>query len=161
MMKSAARAMVFIGIVVAGCETTHNVAVSSYHAVTAPVRYVRRHTNEPSQTTTTNTTTTASNVSNPGPPVPVPSPSPQASLAAHESSTATLTATPRGSAAQNAQAKPKTSPSPRTTAAQPQFPVAKAVPGKPGLVYSPFDPNGGLIDVSGYTPGSKVKDPDS
>jgi hypothetical protein len=35
------------------------------------------------------------------------------------------------------------------------------VPGKPGLVYNPFDPNGGLIDVSGYASGSKVKDPDS
>jgi hypothetical protein len=58
---------------------------------------------------------------------------------------------------------PKVSPSasPRTVSNQPQFPVAKAVPGKPGLVYNPFDPNGGLIDVSGYAPGSKVKDPDS
>jgi hypothetical protein len=58
---------------------------------------------------------------------------------------------------------PKVSPSasPRTVSNQPQFPVAKAVPGKPGLVYNPFDANGGLIDVSGYAPGSKVKDPDS
>ena len=56
---------------------------------------------------------------------------------------------------------PKISPSasPRIVSSQPQFPVAKAVPGKPGLVYNPFDPNGGLIDVSGYAPGSKVKDP--
>ena len=58
-----------------------------------------------------------------------------------------------------AQSKP--SASPQVASNQPQFPVAKAVPGKPGLVYNPFDPNGGLIDVSGYTPGSKVKDPDS
>jgi hypothetical protein len=58
---------------------------------------------------------------------------------------------------------PKASPSasPRMVSSQPQFPVAKPVPGKPGLVYNPFDPNGGLIDVSGYAPGSKVKDPDS
>jgi hypothetical protein len=42
-----------------------------------------------------------------------------------------------------------------------QFPVAKAVPGKPGLVFNPFNANGGYIDVSGYAPGSKVKDPDS
>jgi hypothetical protein len=32
------------------------------------------------------------------------------------------------------------------------------VEGKPGYVYSPFDP-GKYVDVSGYTPGSKVKDP--
>jgi hypothetical protein len=39
--------------------------------------------------------------------------------------------------------------------------VAKPVPGKPGLVFSPFNAGGGYIDVSGYAPGSKVKDPAS
>jgi hypothetical protein len=39
------------------------------------------------------------------------------------------------------------------------LPTAKAVPGKPGYVFSPYDPNGGYVDVSGFTPGSKVKDP--
>jgi len=38
--------------------------------------------------------------------------------------------------------------------------VAKPVPGKPGLVFSPFKANA-YIDVSGYAPGSKVKDPES
>jgi hypothetical protein len=38
------------------------------------------------------------------------------------------------------------------------FPTAKAVPGKPGYVSSPFDTKGRYIDVSGYPPGSKVKD---
>jgi hypothetical protein len=42
-----------------------------------------------------------------------------------------------------------------------QFPTAKPVQGKPGLVFNPFKPNGSYIDVSGYAPGSKVKDPDS
>jgi hypothetical protein len=42
-----------------------------------------------------------------------------------------------------------------------QFPVAKPVPGRPGLVFNPFKANGGYIDVSGYAPGSKVKDPES
>jgi len=41
-----------------------------------------------------------------------------------------------------------------------QFPVAKPVPGKPGLVFNPFKSNA-YIDVSGYAPGSKVKDPDT
>jgi hypothetical protein len=58
--------------------------------------------------------------------------------------------------------KPKASPPPRSAATQPQFPTAKPVPGRAGLVYNPFDPNGGgYIDVSGYPPGTKVKDPDS
>jgi phage repressor protein C with HTH and peptisase S24 domain len=39
------------------------------------------------------------------------------------------------------------------------FPYGKPVPGKPGYVYSPFDKNGGYVDVTGYTPGQKVKDP--
>ncbi len=41
----------------------------------------------------------------------------------------------------------------------PQFPVAKPVPGKPGFVYSPFESNGTMIDVTGYASGTKVKDP--
>jgi hypothetical protein len=42
---------------------------------------------------------------------------------------------------------------------EPMFPTAKAVPGKPGYVSSPFDTKGRYIDVHGYPPGSKVKDP--
>ena len=30
---------------------------------------------------------------------------------------------------------------------------------KPGYVFSPFDSSGRYVDVSGYTPGTKVKDP--
>jgi hypothetical protein len=36
--------------------------------------------------------------------------------------------------------------------------VARAVPGKPGYVYSPSD-SSKYVDVTGYIPGSKVKDP--
>lgn len=39
-----------------------------------------------------------------------------------------------------------------------QFPTAKRVPNKPGFVFSPSDPSK-YVDVSGYPPGSKVKDP--
>jgi hypothetical protein len=56
--------------------------------------------------------------------------------------------------------KPSSSPSPRTSSStEPTFPTAKAVPGKPGYVFSPFDPNGRYVDVSGYPSGSKAKDP--
>jgi hypothetical protein len=33
------------------------------------------------------------------------------------------------------------------------------VAGKPGLVTSPYAPNGGYIDVRGFAPGTPVKDP--
>ena len=35
----------------------------------------------------------------------------------------------------------------------------KPVPGKPGLVTSPYSPDGGYIDVRGFAPGTPVKDP--
>ena len=68
------------------------------------------------------------------------------------------TATPRV-ASKERMSKP--SPTPRTSSAQTtsDLPYAKPVPGKPGYVYSPFDPNGGYVDVKGYAPGQKVKDP--
>ena len=56
--------------------------------------------------------------------------------------------------------KPSSSPSPLTSSStEPMFPTAKAVPGKPGYVFSPFDAKGRYVDVSGYPPGSKAKDP--
>ncbi|PYI97450.1 MAG: hypothetical protein DME98_08275 [Verrucomicrobia bacterium] len=58
------------------------------------------------------------------------------------------------------QVKPSSSPSPLTpSSTEPMFPTAKAVPGKPGYVFSPFDASGRYIDVSGYPSGSKAKDP--
>jgi hypothetical protein len=39
-----------------------------------------------------------------------------------------------------------------------EIPTAKRVPGKPDLVFSPFDSRK-YIDVSGYSSGSQVKDP--
>jgi hypothetical protein len=52
-------------------------------------------------------------------------------------------------------AKPSSSQESSTSA----FPTAKAVPDKAGYVFSPFDSSGRYVDVSGYTPGTKVKDP--
>jgi hypothetical protein len=45
-----------------------------------------------------------------------------------------------------------------STAAASEFPTAKRVPNKPGFVFSPSDPSK-YVDVSGYPPGSKAKDP--
>ena len=39
------------------------------------------------------------------------------------------------------------------------LPYGTPVPGKTGLVTSPYSPNGGYIDVRGFAPGTPVKDP--
>jgi hypothetical protein len=56
-------------------------------------------------------------------------------------------------------ATPRATPRVTVNTEAPQFPVAKPVPGKPGFVYSPFESNGTMIDVTGYSSGTKVKDP--
>jgi len=38
-------------------------------------------------------------------------------------------------------------------------PYGIPVPGKQGFVTSPFAPDGGLVDVRGFPPGTEVKDP--
>jgi hypothetical protein len=58
-----------------------------------------------------------------------------------------------------AQAPPTPRTTPRVVSSEAQFPVAKPVPGKLGFVYSPFESNGTMIDVTGYSSGQKVKDP--
>ena len=39
------------------------------------------------------------------------------------------------------------------------YPVARAVPGKSGWVYSPYAPSAGPINVSGFPPGTEVRCP--
>jgi len=167
-VKAGAKALILTAVLLGGCRATRDVAVTSYHVTrgvavgsyrvaTAPVHLIRGHSDDPPQTTTT----THSDVAAPGYPVsatsevssqaPQEPPPPQQRVA---SSNTPATTTP----SEHATTKPKP---PRTTAAQPQFPTAKPVPGRAGLVYNPYDPNGGYIDVSGYPSGSKVKDPDS
>lgn len=141
-----------------GCRAAHDVAVTSFHVLDAPANYVRRHIDGETQTTTassdavttpgrTVTTSTTTNTerktvatTQSGPPT-KPGPSPK-------SSSSTVTE----------KSKPSASPS-RNTSSQSQLPTAKPVPGKPGYVFSPFDPGGGYVDVTGYASGQKVKDP--
>ncbi len=152
-MKATARVLLSTCVLLVGCRAARDVAVTSYHVATAPVRLVHRAIAADSPPPST-TTTTTSDVTTPGRPVPVTSSSPsqQQRIASRTSSTETPS--------RNVPAKSKGSP-PRSAAAQPQFPTAEPVPGRPGLVFNPYDRNGGYIDVSGYAPGSKVKDPDS
>jgi hypothetical protein len=159
------RAMVLGAVLLAGCGTTRNVAQTSYHVTrdvavgsyrvaTAPVHYaLRRHSNEPTMVGI------ESDVTQPG----HPAASTQVASASHPQHKADTTrsqkpprTTPPVAHSDITQPEPKPS---SPAQASSTFPTAKAVPDKPGYVFSPFDSSGRYVDVSGYTPGTKVKDP--
>jgi hypothetical protein len=156
--------ILLLGVIgLSGCKATHDVAVSSFRVIDAPANYVRRHIDGDTTTTTTTTTVASDAVTTPGRTVTAPSSNnPQQ----HKTTTQTQprpnaapSAPPRSSStAATEKSKPSPSPS-RSTTTQTQYPTAKPVPGKPGYVFSPFDPSGGYVDVNGYTSGQKVKDP--
>ena len=169
-MNILERPLLFAAVLLAGCGTTRNVAVSSYHATrdvavgsyrvaTAPVHYaLKRRSNEPTMVGTTEAT--SSDVTEPGQPV---STSQMASTpqrhtkhqtASSQSSARTTSQAPRSETTQ-----PKSSSSAKASYPQTEFPTAKAVPDKPGYVFSPFDTSGRYVDVNGYASGTKVKDP--
>lgn len=161
-MTSAARFLIVTGIVLTGCGTARDVAVTSFRVIDAPANYVRRKLDAGETTTTTTTTTqtaaASSDVVNPGRPV---NPRSQSAPGTQPSAASTApTGTPRPprrdpAATANATPAPQRSaPAPTTT----QFPTARPVPGKPGFVYS-VDPKGGIVDVTGYKSGDKAKDP--
>jgi len=164
------RGVVLATVVLAGCGTTRNVAVSSYHVTrdvavgsyrvaTAPVHYaLRRHSNEPTMVGTTDAI--ESDVTQPGHPAPwkvASAPQPRRKADTTSSQKATKT-TPPVAYSETTQPEPRPS-SPVQASSTSAFPTAKAVPDKPGYVFSPFDSSGRYVDVSGYTPGTKVKDP--
>jgi hypothetical protein len=150
------------GSILSGCQTAHDVAVTSFRVIDAPAAYIRRHVDE-SDTRTTTTTTADSDVVAPGRVINSVPPSAENRTVSSSRPHSTSNASGSGSRTETVKAKPKPSPSgsPRMTASQSasQVPTAKPVPGKPGYVFSPFDPNGGYVDVTGYKPGDKVKDP--
>jgi hypothetical protein len=163
-VKTVRRILLLGTIGLAGCHTAHDVAVTSFRVIDAPANFVRRRLDQPSgTTTTTNTTTTVTSDSvTPGRTVQVApnnrEPHPRQVTAPTQPNPSATPRVPRNTTAE----KPKPSPNPasRSAANGPtQYPTAKAVPGKPGYVFSPYDPNGGYVDVNGFTSGSKVKDP--
>jgi len=161
-MNAFARALIFTALLLGGCRATRDVAVTSYHVTrgvavgsyrvaTAPVHYALKRHHDDSSTTIE---TTSSDVSDPGYPTSAPevaTTQPQPQPARERVS--------RVSRNETAQTKPRRSAASRTSSAQLEFPIAKAVPDKPGYVVSPFDASGRYVDVSGYASGSKVKDP--
>jgi len=142
-------------LTVFGCRTAENVASTSAAVVTAPV-HLFRHGERP---TTETTVYEGQPVVETAPPQPTATP-----LRAPRTVTSSTATSP---SPQEEETRPPTALTPRPSAtprssssnSAAQFPVAKPVPGKPGYVFSPYDPNGGYVDVTGYQPGSKVKDP--
>jgi len=171
-MNAVARALIFTAVLLGGCRATRDVAVTSYHmtrgvavgsyrVATAPVHYALKGRRDDSSTTATTTETTSSDVTTPGEPVPAP----KMAVAQQQSQPVSprvqnpsATTAPRVNHKETSQAKTRPSPS-HAASAQLEFPTAKLVPGKAGYVLSPFDASGRYVDVSGYTSGSKVKDP--
>jgi hypothetical protein len=159
-------------VLLAGCGTTRNVAVSSYHVArdvavgsyrvaTAPVHYAfGRHSNEPTMIGTTDAI--ESDVTQPGHPAAstqvasAPPPRRKADTARSQKPPKT---TPPVAHTDTTQSEPNPLPPTQVSSSSTAFPTAKAVPDKPGYVFSPFDSSGRYVDVSGYTPGTKVKDP--
>lgn len=131
-------------------STTYHATSATYHVVTAPVRIIKRNVGRrppPGRHVETTATTDA--------------PTRKDQMIKPDSSITTLRAAPQRAASlrtATVSSKPKAAPAP--VAAPPvQFPIAERVPGKSGLVMSPFDPEARYVDVSGYASGSKVKDP--
>jgi hypothetical protein len=153
--------ILLLGLVVfAGCRAAHDVAVTSFRVLDAPANYVRRHIDGQTETTTTTTTTaTSDSVTTPGRTVTPTTTNPQQRTTTQTGPRTKPSPSPKSSPVTITE-KSKPSPSPsRSTSAQSQIPTAKPVPGKPGYVFSPFDPSGGYVDVTGYASGQKVKDP--
>src|SRR5215471_9001678 len=170
-MNFFVRAMLLTAVLLAGCGTTTDVAKTSYHVTrdvavgsyrvaTAPVHYAfKRHSNEPTMIGTTDAI--ESDVTQPG----HPAPTTQVASAQQTRQKADTTQSQKPSKttlpvpySETTQPKPRTS-SPAQASSSTAFPTAKAVPDKPGYVFSPFDSSGRYVDVSGYTSGTKVKDP--
>ncbi len=154
--------------VLPSCRTMHDAAVTTFRVVDAPHQLVRRALGVDESDTTT-TTTTQTNVyadpNAPQQPYPVqqqpPARTERRVVTTREQAPTEAEPTPPPRVTQReAVAKEEETPPTRSTASAPsELPYAKPVPGKPGYVFSPYDQSGGYVDVTGYNPGQKVKDP--
>jgi hypothetical protein len=180
------RPLAFAAVLLAGCGTTRDVAVTSYHVTrgaavgsykvaravavgsyrvaSAPVRYATRRGGGESSSTTVATETVPTDVTNPGQAIP----SPEMASASQEQppggaesyrgqSRSSSGAAQRTTHRETAKSSTGTSSS-RASAPASSFPTGKPVPGKPGYVFSPFASER-YVDVSGFAPGTKAKDP--
>src|SRR6266704_4330158 len=159
-MKRLGRSLIFGAVLLAGCGTTRNVAVSSYHVTrdvavgsyrvaTAPVHYaLGRHSNEPTMVGTTDAI--QSDVTAPGHPAAstqvASAPQPRRKADTTKSQKPRRT-NPPVAYSETTQPEPKPSQPVQASSTFTAFPTAKAVPDKPGYVFSPFDSSGRYVDV--------------
>lgn len=159
-VKAAARILLLAAIILSGCTAARKVAHTSFRVLDAPANFVRRQIDAQEQQTTTTTTVESDTVTTPGRTVTVPPPTSDTQRRTVRTQDQTRPRTGPSASPPTVTEKSKPSPSPsRSVTTQTQYPTAKPVPGKPGYVFSPYDPSGGYVDVNGYTPGQKVKDP--
>jgi hypothetical protein len=180
-------ALLFTILALTSCQTTHDAAVTTFRVLDAPHQYVREKLQLDQQNnngvntaaTTATAQTSAPPNTNPYPQPFQPAPPPQISQRS-ETVAAPPSPTPHRVAEQRTESESRPAPSPtqrvaaRSTSSsssshvsatphpaseKSSIPYAKPVPGKAGYVFSPYDPNGGYVDVTGFAPGSKVKDP--
>ncbi len=159
-MRRTPAILLLLPLFLPGCRATHTVASGTAQVVTAPAHFVGRrfHRNDQDNVPPEDQIYDAQPVSqNYQPPPPVRATPPPTVVRR-----TTVTSQPTAATTPVRTATPRLSPS-ATPAARSSttadFPVAKPVPGKPGYVFSPFDPAGGYVDVTGYQSGAKVKDP--
>ena len=144
---------ILTGMALDGCGVAHDAASATYHAASATYRAASVTYHAASTTyhvATTPVRIIKRNVVGKVPP----------DARAENTATTTVTRKAPPIAAQTRKDQVIKPDSSITTAAPPvQFPIAQRVPGKSGLVMSPYDPKARYVDVSGYSSGSKVKDP--
>ena len=171
-MKRTILALLFVPLVLPSCQTAHNAAVSTFRVVDAPNAYLRRklgvNQEQPGATPAAGTETVNSDTASipPQQPSPVQQPAPpvqtpgQVAAAGREPEPpgAGPADAPQVSSTRTTEPKPSATPQAASTQTG-DLPYGKPVPGKPGYVFSPYDKTGGYVDVTGFTPGQKVKDP--
>jgi hypothetical protein len=150
------------GAAVGSYRVARGVAVGSYRVASAPVHYAMRRGGDESSTTAT-AAAVPSDVTQPGQSIPPPETASSVSqrqprVESERPASQLSGASPRTTRSEAAQSSMRTSSS-HASAPPADFPTAKSVPGKPGYVVSPFDASGRYVDISGYPPGTKVKDP--
>ena len=147
------------GAAVGSYKVARAVAVGSYRVASAPVHYATRKRGDESSTMVG--AETPSDVTNPGQPIPPETASAsqqQPRVEAERGQSRRSSGTSVTSRKEAAHSSTSASSS-RASAPSTAFPTGKLVPGKPGYVFSPFDKEGRYVDVSGFAPGTKVKDP--
>ncbi len=186
-MKRPILILLWASVALTSCQTAHRAAVSTFRVIDAPHEYLRRKLevdNGDTDRRTTRTTTTSAETNVPpanttysqpfpeqqAPPperqvvAAPPPPPPQREVVVERTRQPEATPTPpprvtsRSTTTTTSRETDTTTPR-NAVADKGGLLYAKPVPGKPGYVFSPYDKNGGYVDVTGFAPGSKVKDP--